>query len=591
MRDVTLAIAGSGGDGVITAGDFIVQAAARKGLNAFMLKSYGPQIRGGESSARIRISDQPIYSQGDFVDFLVVFSWKDFARFIDEIQLRKGAVVLYDEADTTPPEDFPINKDLGVELIAVPFKKMASEEIKVPLTKNMVALGVIAELLHLPLDGIKDAVMKKFGKRKPEAAQVNIEAIDLGKKWVDDNLPDGTQIVLEAEGTGEPKLVMTGDDAVAYGALHAGVKIFSGYPITPASPILEFLSKWLPHFGGAVVQTEDEIAAITYAIGASWAGKQAMTASSGPGIALKLEALGLAAIAEIPLVVVNVQRVGPSTGIPSKSEQADLFQAVGGTPGDVPRVVLAPSDVEDNFQVAVEAFYIAEKYQIPVLILSDQFLGERSETIDPDILFARKRVIARQLARPSDLKDYKRYKITDTGVSPMAVPGMKGGQHVISGLEHHEDGRPTSSGTLHQIMSEKRERKMPLIAEESGFVRIYGDEDAELAILAWGSSKGAVREAIEIAREQGIKVKAIVPQLIYPIPEKKLDAALKGVKRAVVIELSFGAQFYRYLRAYYNGLPKDTFSYARSGANPLLVSEVLEAIKEHAGAMNAPQEA
>ena len=591
MRDVTLAIAGSGGDGVITAGDFIVQAAARKGLHAFMLKSYGPQIRGGESSARIRISDRPIYSQGDYVDFLVVFSWKDFNRFLDEIQLRKGAVVLYDEADTTPREEFPIDADLEVEYIAVPFKKMAAEEIKVPLTKNMVALGVISELLRLPLEAIKDAVMKKFGKRKPEAAHVNLQAIDLGKAWVGEHLPQGTQVALDAEGSGEPKLVMTGDDAVAFGAIHAGVKVFTGYPITPASPILEFLSKWLPHFGGAVVQTEDEIAAITYAIGASWAGKQAMTASSGPGIALKQEAFGLAAMAEIPLVVVNVQRVGPSTGIPSKSEQADLFQAVGGTHGDVPRVVLAPSDVEDNFQVAVEAFYLAEKYQIPVIILSDQFLGERSETVEADVLFARKRVISRQLAGANDLKEYKRYKLTDTGVSPMAVPGMPGGQHIISGLEHHEDGRPTSSGTLHQVMSEKRARKLPLIAEESGFVRVYGDEDAELAVLAWGSSKGAVREAIERAQAQGLKVKAIVPQLIYPIPEKALDEALKGVKRAVVVELSFGAQFYRYLRAYYDGLPKETYSYARSGANPLLVSEVFDTIKEHAAALGALQEA
>ncbi len=581
MRDVTLAIAGSGGDGVITAGDFIVQAAARKGLNAFMLKSYGPQIRGGESSARIRISDRPLYSQGDFVDFLVVFSWKDLARFLDEIKLRKGAVVLYDEADKTPPEEFPIDAELGAELIPVPFKKMAAEEIKVPLTKNMVALGVIAELLHLPLDAIKDAVIKKFGKRKPEAAEVNIHAIDLGKKWVNDNLPKGTQIVLEAEGTDEPKLVMTGDDAVAFGALHAGVKVFAGYPITPASPILEFLSKWLPNFGGTVVQTEDEIAAISYAIGASWAGRQAMTASSGPGIALKQEALGLAGIAEIPLVVVNVQRVGPSTGIPSKSEQADLYQAVGGTPGDIPRVVLAPSDVEDNFQVAIEAFYLAEKYQIPVIILSDQFLGERSETIDEKVLFARKRVISRQLAKLNG-GEYKRYKLTDTGVSPMTIPGMRGGQYITSGLEHLEDGRPTSSGTIHQVMSEKRARKLHLIAEESGFVRTYGDPEAELAILAWGSSKGAVREAVEAAAEQGLKVKAVVPQLIYPLPEKVLDEALQGVKRAVVIELSYGAQFYRFLRAYYDGLPAETYSYARGGANPLLVSEVLEQIQKYA---------
>ena len=583
MEEVVLAIAGSGGDGVITAGDFITKSAARKGLHAFMLKSYGPQIRGGESSARIRVSARPVYSQGDFVDVLAVFSWKDFNRFTDEIELREGAVALYDASDPTPLEAVPIPKEKNVRFIPVPFKKLASEELKVPLAKNMVLLGVLAELLNLPADALKDAVMQKFGKKRPEAAEINIKAIDLGSAWVRENLPEGIPYRLQAEG-GEPKLVMTGNDALAFGAIKAGVRFYAGYPITPASPILEFLARELPRFGGAVIQTEDELAAVTMAVGASWAGARAMTASSGPGISLKQEGIGLAAMAEIPLVVVNVQRTGPSTGIPSKTEQADLFQAIGGTHGDSPRVVLAPADVEDNFQVAVEAFYLSEKYQLPVYILSDQFVGERSETVDEAVLFAREREIARKLPAPDELgEDYARYKLTEDGVSPMAIPGMKGGQHYISGLEHNEKGWPTSSGTLHQVMSEKRAKKLPLIAEESGFVRVYGDVDAKFAVLAWGSSKGAVREAVEAARKKGLKVKAIVPQLIFPVPEKALDAALKGVERALVVELSFSAQFYRFLRAFYDGLPRETYSYARAGGNPLQVKEVLEAIEAHYG--------
>ncbi len=583
MQEVVLAIAGSGGDGVITAGDFITKSAARKGLYAFMLKSYGPQIRGGESSARIRVSAEPIYSQGDYVDVLAVFSWKDFKRFTDEIEVRENAVVLYDDADKTPLEAVPIPPEKKARFVGVPFKRLASEELKVPLAKNMVLLGVLARLLNLPIDALKDSVMQKFGRKRPEAAEVNIKAIDLGARWVEENLPEGIPYRLEAEG-GEPKLVMTGNDALAFGAIHAGVKFYSGYPITPASPILEFLARELPRFGGAVIQTEDELAAAAMAIGASWAGARAMTASSGPGISLKQEAIGLAAMAEIPLVVVNVQRTGPSTGIPSKTEQADLFQAIGGTHGDAPRVVLAPADVEDNFQVAVEAFYLAEKYQLPVYILSDQFVAERSETVDEAVLFARERAIARKLPSEAELgEEYARYKLTEDGVSPMAVPGMKGGQHYISGLEHNEKGWPSSSGTLHQVMSEKRARKLPLIAEEAGFVRIYGDGDAELAVLAWGSSKGAVREAVERARKQGMKVKAIVPQLLFPVPARALDEALKGVERALVVELSFTAQFYRYLRAFYDGLPKETYSYARAGGNPLRVDEVLAAIAEHYG--------
>jgi len=442
QQEVVLAIAGSGGDGVITAGDFITRSAARKGLFAFMLKSYGPQIRGGESSARIRVSAKPIYSQGDFVDVLAVFSWKDYKRFTDEIELREHAVVLYDESDKTPLEVVPIPPEKNARFIAVPFKKLASEELKVPLAKNMVLLGVLGELLNLPLDALKDAVMQKFGKKRPEAAAINIQAIDLGAEWVKQNLPEGIPYRLAAEG-GNPKLVMTGNDALAFGAIHAGLKFYAGYPITPASPILEFLARELPRFGGAVIQTEDELAAVAMALGASWAGARAMTASSGPGLSLKQEAIGLAAMAEIPLVVVDVQRVGPSTGIPSKTEQADLFQAIGGTHGDAPRVVLAPTDVEDNFQVAVEAFYLAEKYQLPVIILSDQFLGERAETVDEEVLFARDRSVGRRLPGEGELgEDYARYKITEDGVSPMAIPGMKGGQHYISGLEHTEKGWP-----------------------------------------------------------------------------------------------------------------------------------------------------
>lgn len=581
QQEVVLAIAGAGGDGVITAGDFITKSAARKGLFAFMLKSYGPQIRGGESSARIRVSSKPIYSQGDYVDVLAVFSWKDFKRFTDEIELRENAVVLYDESDRTPLEAVPIPPEKHARFIAVPFKKLASEELKVPLAKNMVLLGVLGELLNLPLDALKDAVMQKFGKKRPEAAAINIQAIDLGADWVKRNLPEGIPYRLAAGG-GRPKLVMTGDDALAFGAIHAGLRFYAGYPITPASPILEFLARELPRFGGAVIQTEDELSAVAMALGASWAGARAMTASSGPGISLKQEAIGLAAMAEIPLVVVNVQRVGPSTGIPSKTEQADLFQAIGGTHGDAPRVVLAPADVEDNFQVAVEAFYLAEKYQLPVIVLSDQFLGERSETVDEEVLFAREREIARKLPGEEELgEDYARYKLTEDGVSPMAIPGIKGGQHYISGLEHNEKGWPSSSGTMHQVMSEKRARKLPLIAEESGFVRVYGDEDASFAVLAWGSTKGAVREAVEVAREKGMKVKAIVPQLIYPLPAKALDAALRGVDRALVVELSYSAQFYRYLRAFYDNLPKETYSYARAGGNPIQVQEVLRAIEAH----------
>ncbi len=580
MRDLVMAIAGSGGDGVITAGDFIIQASARRGLNAFMLKSYGPQIRGGESSAKIRLADERLFSQGDLIDILVVFNWKDYRRFTDELVLREGAVVLYDDDDPTPEEAFPVEAKIGARFIPVPFKRLAGEELKVPLAKNMVALGVIGSAVGLSLSGLKDAVMEKFGKHKPEAAQINLEAIELGRHWLEENLSEPLSCRLE-DIEDAPKLVMTGNDAFAYGAIHAGLSLYAGYPITPASTILELCSKYLPAFGGTVLQTEDEIAAATMCLGASWAGKKVMTASSGPGISLMQEAIGLAAMAELPLVVVNVQRVGPSTGIPSKNEQADLFQALGGTHGDAPRVVLAPTEVADAFWAATEAFRLSETYQLPAIVLSDQFIGERSETVMEDQLFSGVRRAERRLPNEEDLQDYRRYHLGEGGVSPMAVPGMRGGQHVISGLEHDEYGRPTSSALLHEHMSDKRAAKMEALAEEEGFLQVFGDEDAELALISWGSSKGSALEALNKLREEGQKVKLVILRMLFPVQAAQLDRVLANTRRVVVFELSHTGQLYRLLRAFYDNLPIHTVSYARVGGNPLTAEEARGVISRH----------
>jgi 2-oxoglutarate ferredoxin oxidoreductase subunit alpha len=342
--------------------------------------------------------------------------------------------------------------------------------------------------------------------------------------------------------------------------------------------------KILPKYEGLCIQAEDELAAVNMAIGASFAGVKAMTATSGPGLSLMSESIGLASMAEIPLVVVDVQRVGPSTGIPTKTEQGDLQQALYGGHGDAPRIVIAPADVEDCFDVTVQAFYISEKYQIPVIILSDQFIAQRKETVRKEGLFLDengfKKRSTRKIPSQEEQNDYKRYMFIPGGVSPMSYPGLPGATYQAAGIEHDEYGYPNSDVTVHEKMNEKRFAKFKLIREELDFVRTYGDSEAELGIIAWGSSKGAVKEAVLKANKNGMRVSAVIPQIIYPFPTEKFTEYLKPVKRLIIVEVSFSGHFRRYLRSFIRFGPRELIAFARSGGASLTVEEIYNKIVE-----------
>ncbi|MDQ3397343.1 MAG: 2-oxoacid:acceptor oxidoreductase subunit alpha [Deinococcota bacterium] len=578
-NDLTLTLAGSGGDGVITTGDFIARAVAAQGVYCMAQQSYGPQIRGGESSIRVRMSSEPVGSRGDSVDSLTVFSWKDYQRFLDEVALRPGAVVMYEASDK---EDYGsyLQGIADLQVFAVPFKRIAQEDIGVPLTKNMVALGVLSAVHGFDDTELKRAITDKYGKKRPEAAEKNLQAFEAGAAYAKEHIA-GDFYTLDYLPK-ERLLFLNGDEALAYGALQAGVRYYAGYPITPATPILHWLQKELPRFGGTVIQAEDEISAVTQCLGASWSGVKAMTASAGPGISLMLEALGLSGMAEIPITIVNVQRVGPSTGIPSRPEQADFLQAMGGMHGDLPHAVFAPTDVEDCFKVALEAVACSERYQLPVIVLSDQYIGERFEAIDAHGFLAGVKTVERQ--KPGVLTPdahYKRYEDTPSGVSPMAAPGQEWGQYITSGLEHDEYGAPTSSAQIHQTMSEKRARKLRGVAKDYDRAKVYGDNEADFGLICWGSVEGPVRQAVKRAQAEGLRVAAYTPRLLYPLPERSLAEFVKGKTRIVVLEMSLSGQFYHYLKGYAPSLPQDFLSLRRAGGNLFTVSEVLELIREH----------
>jgi len=563
-------------------GNMIAQACAHEGLHAMKVEAYGPQIRGGESSCTVRLSSKPVYSQGDFVEVLVVFDWNDFARFRGEIETCTDAVILYEATDKTPREDIELGSDSGARWFPIPFIELAKKSAGTTLAKNMVALGILSELFGLPSEILKRAIEKRFEKKSLEVIQKNIKGFAEGARYGDPlkdiviNMRLDYQPITEDDD--EPrKLLMSGNEACAIGALFAGCKFFAGYPITPSSEILHFLSEWMPKVGGYIVQTEDELSAVGAVIGGSFAGVKSMTATSGPGLALMTEMLGLASMAEIPIVIIDVQRGGPSTGLPTKSEQSDLWQALWGSHGDAPRVVLAPADVEDCFHATAAAFNIAEESQMPVLVLSDQYIAQRSETLTMPTLDHH--VHGRQVPNVGDLEDYKRYKHTKSGISPMSWPGMKGGEYQTNGLEHDESGSPSSMHIVHEEMNRKRYHKLERVREKYAFNRRYGPEKADIGIICWGSTKGPVQEAVLRANGRGERVAAFVPQLLYPFPHDEFEEFLSTVQDIIVVELSFSGQFYKYLRTFLDLPDGHTYVYKRSGGKNITVAEVEDKIE------------
>lgn len=574
VSELNLAIAGSGGDGVITIGEFLTASVAREGLHVMNIKSYGPQIRGGESSTRLHISNQEVLSQGDHIDVMVIFNWKDFGKFQDELPLRKKALVLYEVKDKTDPHHFLDPKEHI--LYPIPFTELAREAAGTTLAKNVVCLGAICQLFNLPAQGISEILERKFSKKGPKIVVSNLKALEAGKRYALD-LERKDDLSLEWS-SGEPPLVMTGNEALSYGALYAGCRFYAGYPITPSSEILEWMAEHLPQFGGMAVQPEDEMAAMGMVLGAAYGGIKAMTSTSGPGFSLMCEMIGLASMMELPMVVVDVQRVGPSTGIPTKTEQSDLNIALYGAHGDSPRVVLAPCDVDDCFTTAVKAFYIAEKHQMPVIILSDQFLAQRKETLPRAKLTTTKgfsRVTERLVPPPNEMDDYLRFRNISEGVSYATYPGIEGGMYNATGIEHNEHGDPTSDAQLHHEMSVKRYAKWEAIARDFIFHRRYGPEKTKVAVLTWGSTKGAVKEAVDRLNAQGHAVSAFIPQVIMPLPTAQLKAFLEGVETLVVVELSHSKQFLSYVRSQVD-LPGQVISINRAGGQPFTPGELEE---------------
>jgi 2-oxoglutarate/2-oxoacid ferredoxin oxidoreductase subunit alpha len=582
VKDLTIGMAGSGGDGIVAAGDSLMTALAVQGYYAMVTKSFGPQIRGGESSFRLRAATVPVLNRGGMLDLAVALNWDDFLRFGAELPVGGRTVMVYDANTKVAPDAIPLAGVKPAAVVAVPIEQMARETAGTEKAKNTVVLGLVAGWLGIDEQSLRAGISKRFAKKGAELLAKNDLAFTTGLEYARAHPVAGLE-QLAPPATRTPKLVTDGNDMCAAAAIYAGCEFFGGYPITPSSEIMQFLNREIWKYGGVMLQCEDEIAGIGACVGASFAGKKAMTATSGPGMSLKTEIIGLATISELPLVVVNVQRGGPSTGIPTKSEQSDLFQAVFSSHGDAARPVLAPIDVADTFGVTVEAFNVAEQYQTPVIVLSDQDISQRKESfdrIDPSAFSLVER------RRPSDreLEDYVRYRITESGVSPVSHPGMKGGNYLASGIEHTETGAPTANGEIHARMNEKRLRKLaPLKARRNLFVH-EGRPDSPIGVIAWGSLAGVALEAARLAQRDGLHVKALVPKLLYPVAEDVYQEFFSSVRRGLVVEQSHQGQLFRLIRMYVN-VPPGLESLAKSGSNPISAGDVLTRLRHMALAL------
>lgn len=575
LEDLIVGMAGSGGDGIVSAGESLMSAAARDGYYGILTKSFGSQIRGGESSCRLRVATAPLLNPGGALTVAVALNWEDFLRFGSELPVDGETVVIYEQKTGVEPAAVPLKARPSI-VMAVPIEELAKKSAGTLQAKNNVVLGLLAGWFGLGRESILAGIRQKFGKKGAEVLAGNERAYAAGLAYADERPLPADKRLAAPRATDRKRRVTDGNEVCAEAALFAGCKFFGGYPITPATEIMQHLQRDIWKHGGSLLQAEDEIAGVAAAVGASFAGVKAMTATSGPGFSLKAEVLGLASGVELPLVCVDVQRGGPSTGLPTKSEQSDLFAAAFSAHGDTVRPILAPISVEDVFGVTVEAFNIAEEFQTPVIVLSDQEIAQRKDIIDP-IDTKPFTLVERLRPNAQELEGYTRFRFTESGISPISHPGMKGGSYLAAGIEHNESGAPTSSGAMHARMNDKRLRKMDPLKRRRDLFLLEGEEDAPIGLISWGSVAGVALEAVRSARAQGLAVKLLVPKLIYPVAEEVYARFFASLQQCAVVEQSHQGQLYRIIRMWVD-VPARFVSMAKSGANPFTPREVVDQI-------------
>jgi len=548
--DLAIGIGGAAGQGIATPGDILARIFVRRGLHVNAYNAYQSIIRGGHIFLTLRTSDQPVLSHGDKLDVLLPLNQDTMNRHLR--LMRAGSAVLFN-SDTIEPGAVPE----GVQLCPFSVKALAPPggTIRGDLVQNTIALAAVLRLIKVEFEVLEEILTLQFRRKGAAAVAENMRVARAG---YDHAAAQFTSLPFSLPETGKPLAFFEGNQALAMGGAAAGVRFYCAYPMSPSSGVLHWMARHARQLGIMVRQVEDEIGVINMAIGAAHTGCRAMCATSGGGFALMSEALGAAAMMEIPVVCINVQRAGPATGVPTKTEQGDLWQVLGAGQGDYPRIIVAPTNIVDCFKVVPQLFNLVDKFQCPGIILSDLLLSEGRSSIDPaeldfNVPIDRGDVIGLNGDAPPVNGGYKRYLITESGISPRAVAGTPGHVHVVATDEHDEAGVLISDEFTdphkRQAIHEKRMRKMDGVLPLLPPPALFGAADARVTLLGWGSTEGVIREAIGQLADAGITANNLQIKWLAPLHADAILAILSACVKVIIVENNYSGQFARYLRS------------------------------------------
>jgi len=532
--DITFNIGGEAGQGIDTIGDLLTEVFVQAGFYTFTIKDFESRIRGGYNFTQVRVSDKPIHAPVDYIDVIVALSRDAVVGQRDRL-VEEGVIIFDDTIEFD---------DLEACHFRAPLEKIAKEVGGNIRMMNAAALGAILSVIRFPFKLAEEALNAIFGRKGEKIVAGNVAVAKALYDLTMESFAGTCRCNLDTleSGPSKDKLLLTGNRALALGAIAANLKWISSYPMSPSTSLFMDVVSYSRELNIGALQTEDEIASICMAIGASYAGARSMVTTSGGGFALMSEAVGLSAMAETPVVIYNAQRPGPSTGLPTRTEQADLFFMGFAGQGEFPRIMLAPKDPLEAFDVATRAFNLADKFQIPVMILGDQYFADSVMNV-PRIDVSSVKVDRGKLAKPGPDPDYKRYLLTKDGISPRAFPGDEGKSIVSSGNVHREDGHITEDAEMRNKMVAKFMNKLPAIIESLNPPELYGDEGAEVTLLTWGSTWGAANEAMQILKDAGVSINQLHFCDIYPLRTDKLRKVLEKSKQIISVEQNVTSQF------------------------------------------------
>ena len=541
-EDLNWAVGGEAGDGIDSTGKIFAQALSRAGRHVFTSKDFASRIRGGYTAYKIRSSTERIESVVDRLDVLIALTERTVEENTDE--LHDDSVIIYD-GERTMMEDFEAPGEMTA--LSVPLQRLA-EDAGGAIMQNVVALGTACAVCGFDVSYLDESLEKRFGGKGSSIVANNKQAARAGRDFVAEEVE--ATFPYDIDTTDSDYVLLNGDEAIGMGAIAAGCRFYAGYPITPATNVMEYLKSRVEGFGGHVVQAEDELSAINMALGAARAGARSMTATSGPGIDLMAETFGLIATTETPLVICDVMRSGPSTGMPTKQEQGDLDMLLHGGHGEIPRIVVGATTIAECFHRTIEAFNLAEKYQTPVYLVADLALSVTEQTYPPEEFDMGAVEIDRgNLLQGEDIEEWTNesdqftpHAATEDGISPRTIPGTAGGAHMTTGLEHDELGRRTEDTDIRVEQVDKRQRKVETAIErEEWTAREFGNGDADILVLSWGSNEGAIREAMDRLEAEGTSIRLLSVPYLSPRPD--LTAAIEEAEEVIVVECNATGQF------------------------------------------------